>query len=309
MRSPHSLYGGKGWPVDFSVATGDPEEVARAWLSSVPAECDGSVLWEPNGLKRTPACFDDHGEVRPLGEGPDLHIRISIPDGQFLLSLYSFEADWIQYRAYRIRVFAEGQADHSLVETRADNFFKGKYKRFIVLGPANLRIVIERGQSPNAQVSGIFLDKFGFPDMYLFDSTADSSVAPRDVAPLAPETAEHAAEDALARLLAAPENRSAQQGYVRHERAFFQAMENHAKTQPEAYCRELERRWTRAERRIDSALAALSRSPLRLELSLLRYYGARAHCDYESARREAQKIARSLLDQGLASQRPWLRSA
>ena len=158
MRAPHFLCGGRGWPVEVSFATGDPAERIRSWLSTAPAERDRSVLLEPSGLRRTPAALDDHGEVRPLGEGPDLHIGISIPDGSFLLSLYFFEIDWIQYRAYRIKLVADGKKPRILAETTASDFFRGKYKRFVVMGPVKLRIIIERGQSPNAQISGIFLD-------------------------------------------------------------------------------------------------------------------------------------------------------
>ncbi len=127
MRSPYDLSGGAGWPpLSYSVATGDPEETARAWRSSAPTERDRSVLLEPSGLKRTAASWDDHGEVYPLGQGPDLHVQISIPDGPFLLSLYFFEIDWIQHRAYRIRVFADNLHGEPLAETEANNFFKGK---------------------------------------------------------------------------------------------------------------------------------------------------------------------------------------
>lgn len=309
MRAPHSLYGGKGWPVQFSVATGDPEDDPRAWRSSAPAQRDRSVLMEPNGLRRTPAAFDDHGEARALGQGPDLHIRISIPGGPFLLSLYFFEVDWIQYRAYRIRIFADSQQDAPLLETHADNFFKGKYKRFVVIGPTELLVVIERGQSPNAQVSGIFLDELGFPDMEQFDRTVDREITEGTSGSLAVEPAARAAESALAGLIGAPDSQSAAQDYVRNEREFLLAMKGYETTQPTRYYAELDRIWTPTEERIGRALRVLEASPYHVDVMLLRYYVSRARLDYQDARDTAREIAYSLFDRSRSSEQPWIREA
>jgi tetratricopeptide (TPR) repeat protein len=309
MRAPESLYGGKGWPLDFSVATGDPKETGRAWLSTAPANRDRSVLLEPNALKRTPGSFDDHGEARPLGKGPDLHIRLSVPEGKFLLSLYFFEIDWIQYRAYRIRIFAEGQEGAALVTSEASNFFKGKYRRFAVIGPGKLLVVIERGQSPNAEISGIFLDKLEFPDLYLFDRTADSSITEGVSASAEPERAGQAAEDALRSLIAGPQEPKRQAEYVRKELECFRALQRQDAASPEEYYRGLDRAWAAAEGRTARALAVLMQSPHYLDVSLLQYYAARAHCNYKATRDWAEKVAQFLLERSLAVPQPWLGEA
>ena len=305
MRSPHVLCGGEGSPISFSALTGDRKESPPAWRSTMPAGGDRSVLLEPSGLKRTPAAWDDCGEVRALGKGPDLHIRISIPDGPFLLSLYFFEIDWIQYRAYRIRVFAEDPESRLLLETHVDNFLKGKYKRFIVIGPTKLLIIIERGQSPNAQVSGIFLDKLGFPDMELLDLTAISqgrsktSPLQNSVPTLARMKGEVA--HALERFLQSTRSATAQREYIQRERTFFRATEKAAENEPEVYYRELEKTWSSVEGRMSKALSVMPDSPAVLEVRLLKYCAAHARCDYEGARQTIRKIAASLRGLGLGS--------
>ena len=128
MRSRRALQGGKG--ISYSIETGDASEQARGWHSSMPTRRDRAIPMEPNGWERTAACFDDHGEVRPLGEGPDLHVGLSVPDGSYMVSLYFFEVDWIQYRDYRIRVLEAG-TNTQLLTMEVSDFLKGKYKRFV----------------------------------------------------------------------------------------------------------------------------------------------------------------------------------
>ena len=309
MRAPSSLYGGKGWPIDFSAATGDPQETGRAWQSTAPAEHDRSVLLEPNGLKRTPASFDDHGEVRPIGKGPDLHLRLPVPEGKYLLSLYFFEIDWIQYRAYRIKIFASGQEDNPLVTSEVRNFFKGKYSRYVVIGPADLLIVVERGQSPNAELSGIFLDELQFPDLYMLQRTSDLRMVADVPTSASPERAGQAAEEALRSLTEAPQDSGRQTQYVKSEIGFFEALRTQESASPEDYYRSLEQTWAPAEGRMARALGVLAKSPYCSHMNLLRYYAARARCDFEGARQNAEALADYLLERSLAAQQPWLGDA
>ena len=306
MRSRHSLYGGKGWPIGFSAFTGDPRERVRGWRSTAPAAGDRSVLWEPSGLRRTPAAFDDHGEVRPLGRGPDLHLRVSVPTGPFLLSLYFFEIDWIQYRAYRIRVYEQMNRRTPLAETTADNFFRGKYKRFAVIGPAKLRIVIERGQSANAQTSGLFLDRLTFPDMHLFDMASGTAAQRSETTQtLDHRAAEEAMEQRVSRLLARPQNEAMQQQYLHQERAFFDVVRGLHDSQPRSYYREFSGIWSRAQERLSRASRSLQKGSLPLHVHVLRYYAARARCDYEGARQALRDLSRPLLRQGVSSKTPY----
>jgi len=80
-----------------------------------------------------------------------------VPAGLYVLSFYFFEIDWPQYRAYDLTLSTEGR---QLARVPVTDFFNGVYKRFVVRGPLQLRAAISRRQSPQALVSGVFLDPF-----------------------------------------------------------------------------------------------------------------------------------------------------
>jgi len=294
MRSRQSLYGGEGWPVQFATVTGDPKETVRGWRSLAPVTRDRSVLLEPNGLIRTPAAFDDHGEVRPMGKGPDLHIKLAVPEGAYLVSLYFFEIDWIQYRAYKIRVYEQGRMNAVLAETRADNFFKGKYKRFAVLGPAKLHIQIERGNSPNAQTSAVFVDRLIFPDMYLFDMQSGKTPEMSSVRAATPDVtlAEQRSRRQLSVLKKRTGRNEMHMEYLRRERALFAAASGKAKRSPASYYRQFDALWKRAEERLAAARAVIGDAETTARLHLLVYYAARARCNFAGARRALRELAR-----------------
>ena len=307
MRGRHSLQGGKGWPIWFTVATGDPKEKARGWWSSAPAAGDRSVLLEPDGTTRTQAVFDDHGEVRPLGKGPGFRLRLRVPEGRFLLSLYFFEVDWIQYRGYSIRVLddsADGASESAkplLVETRVEDFLRGKYKRFAVLGPQKLLIAIDREMSPNAVLSGIFLDRLVSPDLALLDKTMairDSrDPAPASDPPPRVGEATKGAEAALVNLRTSPGDPAQPERYLRAERSAFAALAKFAESRPSAYCPSLVGLWGRVEQRLEWASAVLAGTPVSLDLLWLKYYAARARHDHGEAYHVTRQIAQSLLRQ------------
>jgi tetratricopeptide (TPR) repeat protein len=262
----------------------------------MPAADDRSILWEPSGLKRTAGTFDDHGELRPLGQGPDLYMRMSVPRGAFLMSLYFFEVDWIQYRAHKVRLLEEGTRA-VLAETIADNFLKGKYKRFVVYGPVELVVVIERGQSPNAQVSGIFFERLSFPDLYAVKMAEAAGVIPRHgldggAVPTA-NAADQAAEEALGKLLKEPAAPAADR-YFRQERIYVLSLRDVEAVEPEVYYRDLDKAWSRVADRLAKAVAALPEAPAQMEARLLKYSADRARCDFASARDEMRTIAWAL---------------
>jgi tetratricopeptide (TPR) repeat protein len=304
MRSPESLYGG--------AAAWDAKQTPKALLSSAPAAEDRSVLMEPSGLKRTPASWIANGEPDAQGHVPDLYIKVSVPKGPFLLSLYFFEIDWPQYRAYRIRVLTDEAKPVPLLTTRVDNFLKGKYKRFAVLGPAKLLVVVGRGRSPDAQVSGIFLDMLGAPDTQLFDSAVAGSI----FLPASPThgsvdlvQAEKSAKEALACLIAAPEEVPLQEDYVRQEAAFIKAVEASAQTEAEAYCRNLESLWGAVEDRTVSALSVLHGNTATLLVHLLNYYASQGRCNYGGARQAIRELVDGLSVEAKSSVERWPRQA
>jgi len=155
--SPRSLEGGPGWPIRYRIYTGNSDDPARQWLSSLDASRFQSALWNPIEQNRQFSVWDDHGEVYPRGKGPDLFIDLEIPKGQFCFGLYFMESDWIQYRAHTISITKKG-TKKTLARTSVSDFFHGVYKRFLVLGPQELTVKITREGSTNATLAGLFLD-------------------------------------------------------------------------------------------------------------------------------------------------------
>jgi hypothetical protein len=304
MRSPESLYGGPGFAdLAFDMCTGKPDDPARAWLSLMPSARNRTILWEPNGLGRTPASFDDHGEVYPLGQGPDLYVSLSVPEGVYLLSLYFFEIDWIQYRSYRIRIFSPPSQEAPIAETSVSDFYRGKYKRFAVCGPGDLRILIERDQSPNAIFSGLFLDELSVPDLYLFERTAEALPAPENEGNL--DRAVAVARATHAALLASAEPEEARTGYLRCERDVFLAADGLSRSNPGEYCRRLDTVWEAMGARLQAAAGVLDAPGLNLDLRMLRYYAERAGCDFAACRRTMGELADDLLAAGSDAEDGW----
>ncbi len=253
MRSPSSLKGGPGWPIKFDVTTPKPDDPARAWLSYRPSRGDGRVLWHPVEKRRIASSWDDHGEVYKLGAGPDLHVHLSVPAGLFMLSLYFFEIDWIQYRDYDINVFCEDGGKPVLAaKTVVHDFFDGIYKRFAVSGPTRLRIVIKRKISPNAVLSGVFLDPIGADRETLFTDLLPASLTP----PSADVSALAAAATARLRTASAdgapPTSLAA---YFRAESDLACALRSVQRRNPKRYYSTLMRHWIGMRRRARAAEA------------------------------------------------------
>ncbi|MBM4048909.1 MAG: tetratricopeptide repeat protein [Planctomycetes bacterium] len=159
MKGYSPLFGGPGWPCHFHITTGNPKDRVRVWPSPFDYALDDRALFNPVKGVHTGGAFDDHGEAYPLGQGPDLFVQVALPQGRYLLSLYFFEIDWIQYRAYDLRLYDD--KDKLLAQTDVSDFFEGKYKRFLVdlPSPRGLKLHIARKGGPNAILCGLFLDK------------------------------------------------------------------------------------------------------------------------------------------------------
>jgi len=131
--------------------------------------------------------WDDHGEEYPMNkDGPHIYCSLSIPEGLFYLSLYEIDPnghEWNnRFRDYEISVrphpgrasldeqightyimrsfydIAEFDQQPELAHARAQDFYGGVYKRFLVRGPAKLTIQINRNYSFNTILAGVMLD-------------------------------------------------------------------------------------------------------------------------------------------------------
>lgn len=143
--------------IAYDFSTTSASEPSRLWVSQKQDD-DPAALWDPGNKCRRSANRDDYGEQSPLGNGPDLLLKIEIPKAQHVLSLY-FVNDHNYYepgRAFNISV-ASGAGELEAVTT-VENFGGGVYKRFLVSGPTELNLRIWRNLSLNTLLSGVFLD-------------------------------------------------------------------------------------------------------------------------------------------------------
>lgn len=144
-------------------------DVARCWPRG--SEPDSRALWNPVSRMHQSSAWDDHGEIYPIGEKQGLWIDLEIPSGPHRLSLRLVEIDWPQYRKFTLRFYERlGQSGDSpevakaILTVRVQDFFRGKYVQFYVYGPLALTLELDREDSVNAVISGIFLDHWhAFP--------------------------------------------------------------------------------------------------------------------------------------------------
>ena len=188
--SPLNYTWGVGWQnvVDFpqiglNHAKGDTLRYWVQWLYTKnprvlempPTYLDSRVkkgLTTPDNNRRE-AEQDDHGEAYPQAmEGPSVYTTLSIPNGLFTLSLYdvnynghgSGERD----RDYRISIRTQSNKRFDdisnfasfpeLAHGRIQGFWGGVYKRFLVRGPVDLTVEVNRNNSWNTMLPGIMLD-------------------------------------------------------------------------------------------------------------------------------------------------------
>lgn len=285
-RSPDSLYGGPGYgAIRVRGKTGDPDDHHRAWLSLMNTIRDDRALLVPKLGRRIAAVWDDHGEVKPFAEKTGLFLDVDLPKARFLLSLYFFEIDWIQYRDYQILV-VDRQTNRPILETHIDNFSEGKYKRMVFDGPLELRVKILAGRSPNAVCSGLFLDVLA-PVMRAPDwitSRADGPAAEGGVMD-ALDAAAALAEEALGRF---DENAAGADDYLITEGRYLSSFVSLEQQSPSLFFRHLTGAGTQARARLARfvRIALDDRSLKRAHE--LEYWWARALLDVP-ARREARE--------------------
>jgi hypothetical protein len=131
--------------------------------------------------------WDDHGETYPMyKDGPHVYCSLNIPAGLFYLSLYEVDpnghATTERFRDYEISIrphpgrasldqrigkttimrsfydIVEFDQKPELAHARADDFYNGVYKRFLVRGPARLTVQVNRNHSFNTILPGVMLD-------------------------------------------------------------------------------------------------------------------------------------------------------
>ena len=144
-------------PLNYSLSTTDPNEGGRRWVSRVD-DPSPSSLWNPLRHSLTSSNWDDAGEQRALGEGPDVVASLDVGEGVWQIAVY-FANDhnfWEPNRKWT--VYLKDSDGRFLAACDVEDHLCGVWKRFAVSGPLSLRLHVSRDLSLNALVTGIFVD-------------------------------------------------------------------------------------------------------------------------------------------------------
>jgi hypothetical protein len=118
--------------------------------------------------------WDDHGERYPMTyQGPDIWVQVGVPEGVFRLAFYFVNYDShetrTRFRDYLLElkpytnVPAAWDKQPTLARSRVQNFWGGEYQSFIVTGPAQYHLKINRNYSFNTMCEGVFVDRLMGP--------------------------------------------------------------------------------------------------------------------------------------------------
>lgn len=130
-------------------------------------------LTTPNKLRRQSE-VDDHGESYPMSkDGPHLRLVLQVPPGDWILSLYNHNKDG-HAGMNRMRDYLIGIRPHDpklapydtsdwnkqpeLGRSRQRDFWGGVYQKFLVQGPQELTLEVNRNYSFNTIMAAVFLD-------------------------------------------------------------------------------------------------------------------------------------------------------
>jgi hypothetical protein len=147
----------------------------RHWVHWLQTD-DRRSLRCPVQPSRRQASWDDAGELYPPNQGgPNLVVDLSIPPGDWLVSLYFVNIDAMdcpaswrtsdgfllpnRFRDYRVEVRTRGMKESAppLASARVNDFCAGVYHRFRLPG-GSYTVTIRRGRSHNTILSAVFLD-------------------------------------------------------------------------------------------------------------------------------------------------------
>ncbi len=191
MCSPQDYLWGAGWDnVEYSATIGpnaDGKDYLRYWVHQLyldnPSSLEmpvsylhsriikGLTSW---GMNRRESEQDDHGEAYPMWrEGPNIYMTLTVPKGLYYLSVYDFNKDghsppnWLRDYRLSIKSHYPGRPvddlrwmpwEPELAHSRIFNFWSGVWKRFLVRGPNELTIEVNRNNSFNTILPGVMLD-------------------------------------------------------------------------------------------------------------------------------------------------------
>ncbi len=148
--------------------TSNPKDaLTRHWVGAMRSY-EARALENPQWGERTYASWDDHGELHPTDWwGPDLLVRLRIPDGLWKVSFYFLDWDWHAApfpRDHRIELGGPDEAPECFA--RVTDAGQGVYKAFAVRGGRDIVVRIRKDQSAAVLASGVFLDPLAAPELH-----------------------------------------------------------------------------------------------------------------------------------------------
>lgn len=177
-----------GYSAAVSTGPDADERASHTKYVRWPRWLDTRALYNPRLGYRRQASWNDNGWLYPMTkEGPDLWVRVTVPDGLHRLGVYLVNKDGHDAKnrtrdlPLEIRTPAGGGWDYGrvpvpvprsvlddtevLATARVRHHWGGVYQRFGLRGPGRYLLRVVRNDSNMGELSGLFLDRLtGEPD-------------------------------------------------------------------------------------------------------------------------------------------------
>ena len=133
------------------------------------------TLYDPDMAQRVEGEWNDAGGYYPrFFDGPDMWLRVQIPNGLYRLSFYFHNKDGEtginDLRDYSVEIYPKGTSpvyawakQHPLARNRVMQFWGGVYCCFLIRGPGTYQVRLKRNYSHWMTVAGMFLDRIAGP--------------------------------------------------------------------------------------------------------------------------------------------------
>jgi hypothetical protein len=212
MALPSYVWGAGLPQMQYAVVQGPnhrPGDGIRSWTTKMYADGQAILEMPPVWLdrriieKQTTADvnrrdtqMEDYGGSYPKNlDGPHMYCTLTVPAGTFFLSLYETNSPghgpnhrdkdyFLSIRTHtggNLRDISRFDSQPELARARVNSFYTGVYKRFVVVGPAELTLMVNRNYTRNAQMIGLFLDEVNetpavyFPYLKMQLASADAA--------------------------------------------------------------------------------------------------------------------------------------
>ena len=157
MLCPADVRGGLH-PIRYRPYMADTGKRCAYWSTDLH-DMDPSALVDPIVMERSFFNWDDAGELRDLGEGPDLGVDLFIPAGTWRATFYFVNEYNYMEPSRKYNLYILDKESRFLAGCTVEQHLNGVYKQFAVDGPINLKLRLTRNLSLNTLLQGVFLDK------------------------------------------------------------------------------------------------------------------------------------------------------